>query len=181
LSTKPADPQQDSAGGDVHNPQTTPVLPLPRSMNGGTRREAISGSRYRFRPPLRTPLRISKLVGGSDTKSPATQASRHARAPGYRRGSDMARNVQTEPKDGPQRQKEEAGAVVDRGKSRVCSACTTRCLSLPLKQEGHTSDQQDRTDKKERQTRARLLPGYVRLKSLCPENKSKLRDGKRWR
>jgi hypothetical protein len=45
------------------------------------------------------------------------------------RGSDMARNVQTEPKDGPQRQKEEAGAVVDRGKSRVCSARARRAVS----------------------------------------------------
>ena len=129
LSTRVVDvetggPQQDSAGGDVYNPQSTPVFPRSRG-HGGERqyqRAVIDGG------------------FGRRKRNHQLQATRHACAPGYRRGSDLARNVQTSstgPMDGPQRQKEEAGAAVDRGK--VSSLLRVHdALSLASSQAGRT-------------------------------------------
>ncbi len=99
------------------------------------------------------------------------QGATSARVPEYRRDSAMVRNVQAAPKwPAFTRQKEEAGAVVDRGKVSSSAPRARRAVSLALKQEGRTSDRRRRDcqkKKKKNQERKNMTEESPPVSCVC--------------
>jgi hypothetical protein len=123
-ATKPADPSKARL---AEKGTTDPCPPRPKGDTARAISESLKiGSTAVADAPLDLTIRTSfcKREHQRHTEEAPTVC-----VPGYRRSLVMARNAQPR-RDGSWQQKEEAGAVVDRGKSRVRSACTTRCLSL---------------------------------------------------